>query len=81
MPAVLLTDHFQGATVHAFDINDVGHEGRIQLDGQAGGQVHAERVVGNQHDGVGGQHIDQQFADHFRIGIGQGVKVELEHLA
>ncbi len=78
--AVFLADHLQARSVQAFDTHHVCNEGRIQLDRQAGAQVHAEGVIGNQDDGVGGQHVDQQFPDDFSIGVGQRVIVELEDL-
>ena len=77
----LLADDLQIAAVNPFDVDDVSRKCRIHFDGQARPQIHAEGVVGQQHDAIRRQRVHQCFANGFRIGISQCIVVDFPYFA
>ncbi len=71
LSAEFLADDFQIAAFNAGDVQHVGDESRIQLDGKTWRQIDSEMLVGNQHNAARRHNLDQGFADQFRIGVGK----------
>ena len=77
--AEFLAHQFQGRTVGALDIDNIGNKRRIELDRQSRGQVHSQMLVGKEHDTVSRQDVGQQFANDFGIRVGEGIIGHFPH--
>jgi hypothetical protein len=69
--AVFLAHDLELVAVDAFEVDGVGDIGAVQFDGQAGAQIHTEGVMGQKHNGLGRQGVDQSLANHLGVGVGQ----------
>ena len=66
LSAKFLADNFETGAFHAVDVQHVGDESRIQLDGKTRRQIDSEMIVSNQHNAVARQDLHQGFAESVR---------------
>ena len=71
----------RNVSVSRFDVQHVGDESGVQLDGETRRQIKSEMIMGHQHDAGGRQHLHQSFADQLGIGIGEGFVRNLPYFA
>ncbi len=80
LSAEFLADYFEVGAFNSGDVQHVGDESGIRLDGKTRRQIDSEMLVGNQHNAVGRQNLLQGFADQFGIGIGKSLVGNLPDL-